>query len=212
MSFWNRGDLKINTFRFDTLEKASRKGDLLELLKDAGKKYTPDGLEEMILRYSKKLENVNADYKNSLIHFAKIQIIDGYHKMMTTELDDIHANVKLPGNFKKFIRFAESACEHDDERSRLRSLKFIIAAYMVFIEEEPVHPVGLPFPGGYKVEIFDGVYYCPVRSVWNEIDDALCRFCPAVQSREQDLVLSKEEREFVAKEEKLENYFYNFKG
>lgn len=212
MSFWNRGESKINTFRFEELEKVSKKGNLLEQLKEAGKKYTPDDLEEMISRYSKKLESVEGDYKNSLIDFAKIQIIDGYHKMMTEELDEVHANIKLNSSFKKFIRFAETKCGKDDESSRLRSLKFIIAAYMIFIGEEPVHPVGMPFPGGYKVEKFDGVYYCPVRAVWNDIDDALCRFCPAVQSRERDLVLTKEEREFAAKEEKLENYFYNFKG
>ncbi|MDO5844611.1 MAG: DUF2115 family protein [Methanocorpusculum sp.] len=212
MSFWNRGVEQELKFSFDGFEKVGKKGFLLEMLKDAGKKFTPDDLDEMIYRYSKKLDGVPCDYAESLISSAKIQIIDGYHKMMTCELDEVHANVKLNSSWKKFVKYAVSVTSAGDESSRLRSLKLLIAAFTVYILEEPVHPVGMIFPGGYRVEIFDGVYYCPVRAVWNEVDDALCRFCPAVQSRERDLVLSRKEREFVAKEEKLENYFYNFKG
>jgi hypothetical protein len=42
----------------------------------------------------------------------------------------------------------------------------------------------MPFPGGDKVEIIDGTYYCPVRDKANDVDAALCPFCPALQTPE----------------------------
>ncbi|HJJ89870.1 MAG TPA: DUF2115 family protein [Methanocorpusculum sp.] len=77
---------------------------------------------------------------------------------------------------------------------------------------EPAHPVGTPVPDGFAVELHEGVYYCPVRTVQRKVDEALCRFCPATQSRERDLVLTRNQREIVEWEEKLENYFYNYHG
>ena len=69
-------------------------------------------------------------------------------------------------------------------RSGLRFLKFLLAGFCMFVQELPGHPVGMPFPGGDKVEIIDGTYYCPVREKANDVDAALCPFCPALQTPE----------------------------
>jgi hypothetical protein len=50
----------------------------------------------------------------------------------------------------------------------------------MFVQGLPGHPVGMPFPGGDKVEVIDGVCYCPVRTKANDVDAALCPFCPAL--------------------------------
>ena len=211
MRFWNRRT-KTAEISFSDMAKLKRKGELLAYLQAAGRFITPDDLEIMMEKYAAKTEGLPADYKTSLRKYARIQIIDGYHSMMTTTLEKVHADEKLPKIYKKFVAAAETCCLKGTEGDRRRTFKYLIAAHTVFILERPVHPVGTPFPGGFAVEKYDGVYYCPVRAVWNEIDDALCGFCPAVQSREQDMVLSKEERDFVNTTEKLSNYFYNFKG
>ncbi|HJJ43415.1 MAG TPA: DUF2115 domain-containing protein [Methanocorpusculum sp.] len=214
MGFWNREGKISSTalFSWSDLARISRKGPLLVALKEKGRLYSPDDLELMLTRYAKKLENVPKEYGDALLHFARIQIIDGYHQMMTDELADVHAAVPLFSSWKGFTVDAQAASAKGTSGDRLRSLKYLIAAYTVFIREEPVHPVGMPFPGGFSVEQYDGEYYCPVRAVWNDIDDAFCKYCPAVQSRERDLLLSKAERDNVTKKEKLNNYFYNFKG
>jgi uncharacterized protein (UPF0305 family) len=87
---------------------------------------------------------------------------------------------------------------------RLRALKYLVAGFTMYIPEEPAHPAGTPFPGGYTVEVC-----ITVRAAQGEVDAALC---PVVRSRERDLVLTRAERAFVEKEEKLENYYYHFKG
>jgi len=214
MGFWNReGHSPSSTlFSWDDLVRISRKGALLSALKEKGQLYSPEDLELMLTRYAKKLEHVPHEYGEALMHYARIQIIEGYHRMMTDELADIHAAVHLSSSWKAFVIDARSAAAKGTPGDRLRSLKYLIAAYTVYIKEEPVHPVGMPFPGGFSVEQYDGVYYCPVRAVWNDVDDAFCKYCPAVQSRERDLLLSKNERDIVTKKEKLNNYFYNFKG
>lgn len=214
MGFWNREGVSPSgtLFSWDELSRISRKGALLSALKEKGQLYSPEDLELMLNRYAKKLENVPKDYGDSLLYYARIQIVDGYHRMMTDELSEIRGAVPLASSWKKFTADAKAAASKGTSGDRLRSLKYLIAAYTVYIREEPVHPVGMPFPGGFSVELYDGEYYCPVRAVWNDIDDAFCKFCPAIQSRERDLLLSKSERDIVTKKEKLNNYFYNFKG
>jgi Uncharacterized protein conserved in archaea len=212
MRFWNRtaeGDAAVS---FSAMAKLKKKGALLAFLKEAGRSFTPDDLEIMMERYVAKTAHLPETYRAELMKYARIQIIEGHHRMMTASLEKVHEEEKLPADFKKFAAFAGEECAKGTEGDRRRTLKFLIAAFTVYILEEPVHPVGTPFPGGLSVEKYDGVFYCPVRAVWNEVDDALCRFCPAVQSRERDIMLSKKERDFVTASEKLNNYFYNFKG
>jgi len=72
----------------------------------------------------------------------------------------------------------------DEEQVRLRFLKFLLSGFCMLVQEIPGHPVGTPFPGGDKVEIIDGTYYCPVRDKANDVDSALCPFCPALQTPE----------------------------
>jgi uncharacterized protein (UPF0305 family) len=65
---------------------------------------------------------------------------------------------------------------------RLRFLKYLLAAFPMFVLREPAHAVGTPFPGGDTIAIVQGVYYCPVREKANDVGGALCPFCPAVQT------------------------------
>ncbi|HJJ88939.1 MAG TPA: DUF2115 family protein [Methanocorpusculum sp.] len=211
MGFWNRTKTTMDVAEdidWPALAHLSRKGELLMELKSRGTQFTPEDLEEMLVRYSKKLAHVKKEYAVTLLSSARVQIVDGYHRMMTTKLETVHANVRLSRSWKELTRFA---CVHSHEK-RLAELKYLIAAYNMYIMNEPAHPVGTPFPGGFAVELHEGVYYCPVRTVQGEVDEALCRFCPATQSRERDLVLTRNQREIVEWEEKLENYFYNYHG
>ena len=57
----------------------------------------------------------------------------------------------------------------------------IISIYTTFILEEPIHPVGTPFPGSLHVEEKDGVYYCPVKDANLESPNTVCKMCIAEQ-------------------------------
>lgn len=53
----------------------------------------------------------------------------------------------------------------------------IIALYTTFIKDEPIHPVGMPFPGGLKIKYENGNYLCPVKDSQKDNPHAVCGFC-----------------------------------
>ncbi|MCK9150870.1 DUF2115 family protein [Methanobacterium alcaliphilum] len=57
----------------------------------------------------------------------------------------------------------------------------IISIYTTFVLDEPIHPIGTPFPGGFEV-IHDGEnYLCPVKESQKDNPGAVCGFCIAEQ-------------------------------
>ncbi|HJJ35814.1 MAG TPA: DUF2115 family protein [Methanocorpusculum sp.] len=211
MRFWNRTDrTSVAITDWGSLQKLKRKGRLLAVLQSEAAKYTPDDLDIMMQAYDEKIRTLPSDYRDELKRYARIQITNGYNRLITASLDKILRKEKISNTWPAFVVFVVRECM--DGNQRLRSLKYLIAAYTMYVEEKPPHPVGMPFPGGVSVECFEGIYYCPVKDSWAGEDHALCRFCSAVQSRDRDMVLSKPERDAVGKKEKINNYFYNFKG
>lgn len=57
----------------------------------------------------------------------------------------------------------------------------IISIYTTFVLDEPIHVVGTPFPGGFKVKYENGTYLCPVKESQNDNPGAVCGFCIAEQ-------------------------------
>ena len=57
----------------------------------------------------------------------------------------------------------------------------IVSIYTTFILEEPIHPVGTPFPGSLKVEEKNGEFLCPVKDANLESPNAVCKMCIAKQ-------------------------------
>ncbi len=60
----------------------------------------------------------------------------------------------------------------------------LITIYTTFVLDEPVHPVGMPFPGGFKIKYEDGVYYCPVKENQKDNPGAVCGICIAEQDKD----------------------------
>jgi uncharacterized protein (UPF0305 family) len=60
----------------------------------------------------------------------------------------------------------------------------LITIYTTFIMDEPVHPVGMPFPGGFKIKQEDETYYCPVKESQKDNPGAVCGICIAEQDKE----------------------------
>jgi uncharacterized protein (UPF0305 family) len=64
----------------------------------------------------------------------------------------------------------------------------LISIYTTFILNEPIHPVGTPFPGGFKVRYENERYLCPVKEKQKDNPGAVCGFCIAEQ--DEKLLLS----------------------
>ena len=98
--------------------------------------------------------------------------------------DNTHHDKKV--NKEEFIDAVATLKSYHDEESFTSKTKFpliygIISLYTTFVLEEPIHPVGTPFPGSLEVEEKDGKFYCPVKDANLESPNAVCKMCIAEQ-------------------------------
>jgi uncharacterized protein (UPF0305 family) len=82
--------------------------------------------------------------------------------------------------FLKVINKQESDAGCKNERCFVKIAR-IISTYTTFVCEEPIHPVGTKFPGGFVLHNKNGIYYCPVKKNQLNNPGALCKFCVSVQ-------------------------------
>jgi len=70
---------------------------------------------------------------------------------------------------------------YTNETEKFPLIYMIICLYTTFILEEPIHPVGTPFPGSLKVSYENGTYFCPVKEKQSDNPYAVCKLCKAEQ-------------------------------
>ena len=102
------------------------------------------------------------------------------------EIRDDNTNYNRNIDKEDFIDSVATLKSYHDNDSLISKTKFpliygIVSLYTTYILEEPIHPVGTPFPGSLKVEEKDGVYYCPVKDANLESPNAVCKMCIAEQ-------------------------------
>lgn len=68
-----------------------------------------------------------------------------------------------------------------DKKTKVPLIFEIASIYATFILEEPIHPVGTPFPGSLKVEKENGEFLCPVKEANIDTPNAVCNICLAKQ-------------------------------
>lgn len=147
--------------------------------------YSPRDLQQMRWNFSGMIQDIDPEYREEL------------EEIITGHLHGTYQALRRMHELKNFIPMKEplaidsgdywemvgTQCSSgEEEQVRLRFLKFLLAGFCMFVQRLPGHPAGMRFPGGDKVEVIDGVYYCPVREKTNDVDAALCPFCPALQT------------------------------
>jgi uncharacterized protein (UPF0305 family) len=60
---------------------------------------------------------------------------------------------------------------------------FAVSAFYMFVLDEPGHPEGMPFPGGFAVKKREDGFYCPIRDKEKDVTYSICNFCPAKQEK-----------------------------
>jgi uncharacterized protein (UPF0305 family) len=118
--------------------------------------------------------------------------IDRFSKAFFSRIKEIKEDeINYPGEvdkekFKEFFKVLDKQtydAKGDNERCFVRIAR-IIATYTTFVREEPIHPVGTRFPGGFILHLKDGDYLCPVKKRQLKNPSALCRFCVSVQDED----------------------------
>ena len=168
------------------LEAARTQGDLGALIAPLVLSYPPRDLHEMIRNFSLQVADVEPGYRSRVTEKVSEHLLGTYQKIRLMSQQGSLSHLKEPvgASSAGFFRMVARECgpSSPDGDPRLRFLKYLLAAFPMFVLGEPAHAVGTPFPGGDRVELVDGVYYCPAREKANDVGGAVCPFCPAVQT------------------------------
>jgi len=146
--------------------------------------YSPCDIRQMEQNFGNSIRDLTPEYRKEL------------KEAITGHLLGTYQMIRLMGQQGTFRTKTEPLTEHEHAYwdmviaqcrpgtgdLRLRFLKFLLAGFCMIAQQEPGHPAGMRFPGGNRVELIDGVYYCPVREKAGDVDTALCPFCPAQQT------------------------------
>jgi hypothetical protein len=181
------------------LESARTKGELGTILSHEVQKYTLFDLQITGGRLNSEIEKLPSPYREAVGPHFREQLFGKHHLLLAMYRSRAFERLALPisdrERFEKFCRMLPEGClawNDSSERNpyfrnpKNRLFYYLIAAFTMFVLEEPGHPVGMPFQGGFKVEKRGADYYCLIRDKEKEIFYSICNFCPALQSEEPE--------------------------
>lgn len=109
--------------------------------------------------------------------FSKIREIKEDKEDRTGDVDR-----KSLTEFLKLLAMQSKNAQTNQEKCFVKIAR-IISTYTTFVCEEPIHPVGTKFPGGFVLHIENGNYLCPVKQRQMKNPSALCKFCVSIQDK-----------------------------
>jgi len=178
--------------------------------------YSPRDLQQMKWNFAEKTQNIDPGYRKGLEETITGHLHGTYQNVRIMNQQGAFSSLCEPvsDDARAFWNMVSVQCTKGDDEDRIRFLKFLLAGFCMLVQGLPGHPVGMPFPGGDKVEFLEGVYYCPVRTKAGEVDAALCPFCPAHQTPEIGYLKPPVNASEHRKQEFINNCydFHNFNG
>ncbi len=196
------------------MHQVQTKAELLVLLAHEMEQFELRDLEQMNARFTRKVASLPKEYRKRLLPQVREQIFLTHHRLILAARCEYEDSDPLDPRFFSYCTMVKEACADKarEKDPRFLYLKYLLAAFSMFVLQEPAHPVGTPFPGGQIVDVWEGTYLCPVRERAGDVLFALCPYCPAVQSDVPTYPNMRIAREVKRKHECLENYRINYKG
>jgi uncharacterized protein (UPF0305 family) len=148
-------------------------------------RHSPADIQQMKRNFGKKVEELTPEYRDRLTQKINEHLLGTYQTIRQRYQQGSLGTMRDVVTYmqKSYWDMVAGRCTAArDSNPRIRFLNYLLAAFCMFVLDEPGHPVGTPFPGGDTVQLNDGVYYCPVREKAGDVDSALCPFCPACQT------------------------------
>lgn len=170
-----------------TLGSKKTRGELGTAIAAIVLSYSPRDVQQMRRNFSRTIRDFPPEYRERLEETVVGHLHGTYQAIQRMQELRNFSRMREPlaptaVDFWKMV--AAQCASGDGEQVRARFLKFLLEGFCMFVQGLPGHPVGMPFPGGDRVAVVEGVFYCPVREKANDVDAALCPFCPALQTPE----------------------------
>ena len=179
----------------DLLSGAKTKGELCRIVAEEVNRYTICDLQVIGGRIHTEMNRLPQPYRDQLRPYITEQLFGGHHQLLTlyrsNRCSSMNEPITDPDTFSRFCGIIPIGCtQWDDTLSRMpipytvrhRLFYYLIAAFTMFVLDQPGHPVGMPFPGGFRVEKKNGAFYCLIRDHEKEVPYSLCNYCPALQN------------------------------
>jgi len=179
------------------LRSAQTRGELGTLVAQEIIGYTLFDLQIIGGRLNSDIEKLPSPYREAIRPYFREQLFGKHHELLSLYRSGAFGRMTGPirdrENFHKFCTMLPEGCfvwEDTGERNpyfqnpKNRMFYYLIAAFTMFVLEEPGHPVGMPFPGGFSVEKRGSDYYCLIRDKEKDVFWSICNYCPALQTEE----------------------------
>ena len=181
----------------ERMQGARTRGELGTVVSREVQKYSLFDLQIIGGRLNTEIETLPPSYREAIRPYFREQLFGRHHLLLAMHRGRAFERMDLPirdrERFDQFCAMLPAGTFAWDDSSQRnpyfrnpknRLFYYLIAAFTMFVLEEPGHPVGMPFPGGFKVEQRGKEYYCLIRDKEKEIFYSICNFCPALQSEE----------------------------
>ena len=176
---------------------ARTRGELGTLLVREVQQYSLFDLQIIGGRLYNEIEKLPSPYREAIRPYFHKQLFGKHHELLALHWSGAFPRMDTPltdpETFQKFCDMLPEGCFSWDDASdrnpyfrnpKNRLFYYLIAAFSMFVLDEPGHPVGMPFPGGFKVEQRGRDYYCLIRDKEKDLVYSICNFCPAKQTEE----------------------------
>ena len=170
--------------KFDALvgedDKIS-KDDLMVVLKE---ELTDVSVFDLMIISAEIIEN-NKYVQKSYQEKSKKIYVDSFINRVTEirSNDTVYNDFFNRDNFVDKLNQLKDIYKHisTDRKNKSPLINLVVSLYTTFVLDEPIHPIGTPFPGSLEVMMENGVYYCPVKEANIDTPNSVCRLCIAEQ-------------------------------
>lgn len=182
----------------EMIRTARTRGALARELVRELERYTLFDLQIIGGRLNSEVEKLPSPYREAVRPYFRDQLFGNYHRIFTMNRKGAFQTLdnkpfydpELCTRYWEMVPEGCFAWNDASERNpyfqnpKNRLFYYLVAAFVMFVLDEPGHPVGTPFPGGFKVEHRSDGYYCLIRDKEKDVFWSICNFCPAKQSPE----------------------------
>ncbi len=176
------------------LSAAETKGDLGILIADEIRSFSSFDLQVICGKLRYEVDQLPSPYREAVRSFFIEQVFGPHHRIMAMIRSGDFIGMKDPirdlALFRQYLKMVPEGCfSRDIDREYMPQFSspchslfyYLMAGFSIFVLDQPGHPVGMPFPGGFRVEEKNGEFFCPVREKEKDVPHSICNFCPAAQ-------------------------------
>ena len=194
-----RTDIPIERMETEIFEISARfkpitqKGALGNALAYEVSRYSLLDLSLMGGRFVQNIKYIPPSYLDRLKPYLVEQFFGAQHRLMQMAHAKRFDTMTSPiSDLEMYIKFWDMVPQgslindnlpvpHGEGKEALSHLYYyLLAAFIMFVMDEPGHPVGTPFPGGFTVHKEGQDYICYIRDKEKDVWNSICNFCPAI--------------------------------